>query len=97
MQSKSERGLAVNVLPGIIRVWLAKTMLTSLLLALLVTLSGTVATYLYDEDAPIAARIIEDAEDRQKAQEDLQALVVAPLFAQDDAEAAREQWRQFAD
>ena len=57
MQSKSERGLAVNVLPGIIRVWLAKTMLTSLLLALLVTLSGTVATYLYDEDAPIAARL----------------------------------------
>src|SRR5919106_5489366 len=32
-------------------------MLTSLLLALLVTLSGTVATYLYDEDAPIVARL----------------------------------------
>ena len=57
MQSKSERGLAVNVLPGIIRVWLAKTMLTSLLLALLVTLSGTIATYLYDENAPLAARL----------------------------------------
>lgn len=32
-------------------------MVTSLLLALLVTFSGTVATYLYDEDAPIAARL----------------------------------------
>ena len=32
-------------------------MLTSLLLALLVTLSGTVATYLYDENAPLAARL----------------------------------------
>jgi hypothetical protein len=32
-------------------------MIASLLLALLVTLSGTVATYLYDEDAPIAARL----------------------------------------
>ena len=32
-------------------------MLTSLLLAVLVTLSGTVATYLYDENAPLAARL----------------------------------------
>jgi hypothetical protein len=32
-------------------------MVTSLLLALLVTFSGTVATYLYDENAPIAARV----------------------------------------
>lgn len=32
-------------------------MIASLLLALLVTLSGTVATYLYDDDAPIAARL----------------------------------------
>ena len=32
-------------------------MITSLLLALLVTFSGTVATYLYDEDAPLAARL----------------------------------------
>ena len=32
-------------------------MLTSLLLALLVTFSGTVATYLYDENAPLAARL----------------------------------------
>ncbi|HKY43229.1 MAG TPA: hypothetical protein VJM50_09040, partial [Pyrinomonadaceae bacterium] len=32
-------------------------MIASLLLALLVTFSGTVATYLYDEDAPIAARL----------------------------------------
>ena len=32
-------------------------MIASLLLALLVTVSGTVATYLYDEDAPIAARL----------------------------------------
>jgi hypothetical protein len=32
-------------------------MIASLLLALLVTLSGTVATYLYDEDASIAARL----------------------------------------
>ena len=32
-------------------------MTASLLLTLLVTLSGTVVTYLYDEDAPIAARL----------------------------------------
>src|SRR2546423_10144797 len=32
-------------------------MITSLLLALLVTLSGTVATYLYDENAPFGARL----------------------------------------
>ncbi len=32
-------------------------MITSLLLALLVTFSGTVATYLYDENAPLAARV----------------------------------------
>jgi len=32
-------------------------MIASLLLALLVTLSGTVATYLYDEEAPFAARL----------------------------------------
>lgn len=32
-------------------------MIASLLIALLVTISGTVATYLYDEDAPIAARL----------------------------------------
>ena len=32
-------------------------MIASLLLALLVTFSGTVATYLYDDDAPIAARL----------------------------------------
>jgi hypothetical protein len=32
-------------------------MITSLLLALLVTVSGTVATYLYDENAPLAARL----------------------------------------
>lgn len=57
MQSTSERGLAVNALPGIIRAWFAKTMVTSLLLALIVTISGTVATYLYDENAPLAARL----------------------------------------
>ena len=32
-------------------------MITSLLLALLVTLSGTLATYLYDENAPFGARL----------------------------------------
>jgi len=32
-------------------------MITSLLVALLVTLSGTVATYLYDENAPLGARL----------------------------------------
>lgn len=32
-------------------------MTASLLLALLVTLSGTVATYLYDENAPFGARL----------------------------------------
>ena len=32
-------------------------MIASLVLALLVTLSGTVATYLYDDDAPLAARL----------------------------------------
>ena len=32
-------------------------MIASLLLALLVTLSGTVATYLYDENASLGARL----------------------------------------
>src|SRR4051812_23272636 len=40
--------------PAIIRTDL---MITSLLLALLVTLSGTVATYLYDENASFGARL----------------------------------------
>src|SRR4029079_10347019 len=34
-----------------------QSMITSLLLALLVTLSGTVATYLYDENASFGARL----------------------------------------
>src|SRR6185295_5262464 len=38
---------------GIIR----QSMVTSLYLALLVTLSGTVATYLYDENASFGARL----------------------------------------